>query len=208
VSKFRFHKLLTHEGIPSDNFYAMPLIRDGNNSWETLCGKEIYRNPWIVLTEYQVLRPDGESGIYGVVAFQNKAIGILPVDAEGRVALVGQWRFPLGCYSWEIPEGGGPLGTDYLEAARRELMEETGLHASSWDFLMRMHLSNSVTDEEALIYVATGLTQGQAKPEGSEDISLAWVTLQEALELIREGRITDSMTVAALQAWALRKLNK
>jgi len=183
-------------------------LKDGKNSWQTQEANEVYRNPWIALTEYKVLRPDGQPGIYGVVAFANQAIGIVAVDAEGRIALVGQWRYPLGAYSWEIPEGGGPVGTDPLEAARRELQEETGLRADSWEPLLRMHLSNSVTDEEALIYVASGLTQGQAQPEGTEDLSIAWVTLEEALELIQEGRITDAMSVAALQAWALQLLRK
>lgn len=186
----------------------MNSLKIGKNAWQTLDAHEIYRNPWIALTEYKVVRPDGQPGIYGVVAFANKAIGIVAVDAEGRIALVGQWRYPLGAYSWEIPEGGGPVETNPLEAARRELEEETGLQAESWEPLLRMHLSNSVTDEEALIYLATDLTHGQAQPEGTEDLSIAWVTLEEALELIQEGHITDSMSVAALQAFALRLLKK
>lgn len=181
----------------------MDSLIDGKNTWQTLGSKEIYRNSWIRLTEYSVLRPDGQPGIYGVVAFQNLAIGIVAVDKEGRIALVGQWRYPLQSYSWEIPEGGGPIGTDPLASARRELEEETGLQANHWELMLRMHLSNSVTDEEALIYLARDLTQGEAKPEGSEDITIAWVTLPEALTMIKDGRITDSMTVAALQAWAL-----
>src|SRR5690606_11769102 len=125
--------------------------------------------PWISVTQYDVLNPAGKPGIYGVVSFKNKAIGVLPLDEHNNTWLVGQWRYPLKQYSWEIPEGGGPMGEDPLEAAKRELKEETGLVASSYTEIARMHTSNSVSDEEAILYIARNLVQSEAEPEESED---------------------------------------
>ena len=107
----------------------------------------VYENPWIRVREDQVLRPDGLPGIYGVVEFKNRAVGVLPVEADGSVWLVGQYRYPVGAYSWEIPEGGGPMSEDPEATARRELREETGLTAGKIELLTTAHLSNSVSDE-------------------------------------------------------------
>ncbi len=168
------------------------------NPWTTLAAREIYDNPWIRVTEHDVLNPAGRPGIYGVVKFKNRAIGIIPVDDEGYTWLVGQYRFPLGAYSWEIPEGGGPLDEDPLTAARRELAEETGLTAARWELLLEMHLSNSVSDEHALIYLARDLTPGPADPDETEQLTVRRLPLDEAVEMVLRGEITDAMSVAGL----------
>lgn len=169
-----------------------------DNPWTTLKRKEIYDNNWINVNEHQVINPSGGRGIYGVVHFKNLAIGILPLDEDNNTWLVGQYRYPLQAYSWEIPEGGGPLGLDPLDGAKRELLEETGLTATDWTELQRMHLSNSVSDELAIIYVARGLTLGVAAPEETEDLQLRKLPFEEAYQMVLDGIITDSMSVAAI----------
>jgi len=125
------------------------------------------------------------------------------LDQEQRVLLVGQYRYTLGCYSWEIPEGGAPPGEDPLEAARRELLEETGYRASEWRLLLRSHLSNSVSDEDAYVYLATGLHAGSARPEPTEQLQVEWLPFDQALGMALDGRITDSMSLLGLQRLAL-----
>lgn len=170
-----------------------------DNPWQTIQEKRMYDNPWICVDEHDVINPSGNPGIYGVVHFKNIAIGIIPVDEEGYTWLVGQYRYPLQAYSWEIIEGGGPIGIDPLESAKRELLEETGMTAEHWELIIpKMHLSNSVTDEYAMIYVAKGLTQGTAQPTDTEDLTLQRVPLVDAIEKVRSGDITDSMSVAGL----------
>ncbi|KQN38129.1 DNA mismatch repair protein MutT [Pedobacter sp. Leaf41] len=168
------------------------------NPWKTLESNLKYDNNWISVTEHQVINPSGGKGIYGEVHFKNLAIGILPLDEDYNTWLVGQYRFPLKAYSWEIPEGGGPLGEDPLESARRELLEETGMSASNWKEIQRMHLSNSVSDELSIIYVATGLIQGIAMPEETEELVVKKVPFDEAFEMVMKNEITDSMSVAAI----------
>ncbi|MDF3078059.1 MAG: mismatch repair protein MutT [Sphingobacteriaceae bacterium] len=168
------------------------------NPWQVLSTEEKYDNPWINVTEYQVINPSGGRGIYGKIHYKNHALGILPLDDEMNVWLVGQYRFVLDQYSWEIPEGGGPFGIDPLESAKRELLEETGLTAQKWSLLQTMHLSNSVGNEFARIYLAQGLKQGEAEPEETEDLQLKKVPFEEAYQMALDGRITDSMAVASL----------
>lgn len=176
------------------------------NPW-TILDKEIkYDNPWIKLTEYQVINPGGGKGIYGEVHFKNLAIGVVALDAENNIYLVGQYRFPLRQYSWEIPEGGGPLGSEPLESAKRELLEETGLQAENWEKLLEMHLSNSVSDEFGIVYVASGLTQHEAIPEETEDLQIKKLPFDVAYNWIEQGIITDSLTVAALLKMKLRMI--
>ncbi len=167
------------------------------NPWTTLSSRLVYDNPWIGVREDAVVHPDGERGIYGVVHFKNRAIGVLAVEG-GEVYLVGQYRYPLGRYSWEIPEGGCSEGEAPLDAARRELEEETGLRAATWRRLGEAHLSNSATDELAIWYIATDLTQGQTRPEGSEQLRVRRVPLAEALRMALAGEITDSVSLLAL----------
>ncbi len=175
------------------------LKKEIKNPWTTLSGEEKYDNPWINVTEYKVINPGGGNGIYGKVHFKNKAIGVIPIDNEGNTWLVGQYRYPLNEYSWEIPEGGGPLGTDPLEAAKRELKEETGFTAKRWTRLCRLHTSNSVTDEEGFLFLAEDLVSGTSELEETEaDLAVKKIPLKEAVEMVVRGEITDSMSMIGL----------
>lgn len=175
------------------------------NPWTTLSTRVAYENPWIRVEHHDVLNPAGKKGIYGLVRFQNLAVGVVPVDEEGYTWLVGQYRYALNRYSWEIPEGGCPVGTDPLDTARRELAEETGLRADNWTRLLDFHLSNSVTDEFGVAYLATGLTLGPAAPEETEELALRRLPLSEAIAMVLNGEITDAVSVMALQRVALLK---
>ena len=168
------------------------------NPWTITSEKHIYTNPWISLTEYQVLNPSGNPGIYGKVHFKNLAIGIVTLDEDLNTYLVGQYRFPLDQYSWEITEGGGLLGIDPVESAKRELLEETGLKASEWIEIQRLHLSNSVSDELSILYLARGLEQFEAEPEDTEQLVVNKVPFEQAYQMVCEGRITDAMSVAGI----------
>jgi ADP-ribose pyrophosphatase len=168
------------------------------NPWKITAEKEVYDNPWIKLTEYQVINPSGNPGIYGKIHFKNYAIGVLPLDDDLNTYLVGQYRFPLGQYSWEMPEGGGPLGIDPLDSAKRELLEETGLKADTWIEIQRLHLSNSVSDELSILYLARGLQQFDAEPEDTEQLIVKKLPFETVYQMVCNGEITDSMTVAAV----------
>ena len=175
-------------------------LRPHGTPWRRGPARQVYDNPWISLTEYDATAPTGAPALYGLVGFKNLAIAVLPLHDDGDVTLVGQHRFPAGDYSWEIPEGGGALEVDPLESARRELREETGLVADHWREVLRMQLSNSVTDERAVGYLATGLEQADASAHGddTEDIALARVPFREALDAAMAGWIEDALTVAML----------
>ncbi|PJJ83731.1 NUDIX domain-containing protein [Mucilaginibacter auburnensis] len=168
------------------------------NPWQILSEQNVYDNKWINVTEYQVINPSGNPGIYGKVHFKNRAIGVLPLDADMNTYLVGQYRFVLNQYSWEMPEGGGPLNEEPIDAAKRELLEETGLKARNWTELQRMHLSNSVSDEFAIIYLATGLEQFEPEPEDTEQLITRKIAFDEVYNMVCNAKITDSMTVAAV----------
>jgi 8-oxo-dGTP pyrophosphatase MutT (NUDIX family) len=173
-------------------------MNEQNNPWKTLGQKEVYDNKWIQVTEYDVLNPSGGKGIYGKVHFKNYAIGIIPLDEEMNTYLVGQYRYVLSQYSWEIPEGGGPRGIDILESAKRELKEETGLVANEWTKILDIHLSNSVSDEYGTIFLARELLQEDAAPEETEDLVVKKVPFEEAYQMVENGVITDSLAVAAI----------
>ncbi|MGD8485446.1 MAG: NUDIX hydrolase [Chloroflexota bacterium] len=167
-----------------------------------------YRNPWLTVWHDEVTRPDGEPGIYGVVHFRNTAVGVVAIDDQDRVAMVGQHRYAFDTYHWEIPEGGSPLDEDSLEGAKRELLEETGLSASDWREIGRWELSNSVTDETAVAYLATGLAHGPAVPDPEEQLEFRWMPFYEVMDRIARGQITDALTVLPLQALALERVRR
>lgn len=173
--------------------------------WQKHTSKIIYENPWMVVREDEVTNPGGGKNLYGHVQFKNVAVAVLPLDQDGCTRLVGQARYTLNQYSWELPMGGAPLDEDPLAAARRELREETGLTASSWREILRLHLSNSITDELGIVYVATGLSQGESAPEETEDLEVRVVPLDEAIEMARKGQITDALSAAALFRIALEQ---
>ncbi|MBL0884512.1 MAG: NUDIX hydrolase [Chitinophagaceae bacterium] len=177
-----------------------------NNPWTIINEKKVYDNKWINVTEYAVINPSGGEGIYGKVHFKNVAVGIVALDDHEQLWLVGQYRFTLNQYSWEIPEGGSPIGTDPLVSAQRELKEETGVSASNWKHLLTMHLSNSVSDELAVIYLATGLAEGKAEPEDTEELHTKQILLEEAWQMVENGIITDVMSVAAITKIKLMKV--
>jgi 8-oxo-dGTP pyrophosphatase MutT (NUDIX family) len=173
--------------------------KNDENPWTTLSGKEKYDNRWINVTEYQVINPGGGRGIYGKVHFKNKAIGVIPVDHDGNTWLVGQFRYTLNEFHWEIPEGGAPLNESPLEAAKRELKEETGLIAKKWSQVARLHTSNSVTDEEGFVFLAEDLELGENQLEETEaDLKVLKLPLKQAIEMVKQGKITDSMSMIGL----------
>ena len=169
------------------------------NPWTTLSEQTKYDNPWITVTEFQVINPSGGRGIYGKVHFKNKAIGIIPVDNDLNTWLVGQYRYTLNAWHWEIPEGGGPLNESPLISAQRELQEETGLIAHRWTEIVNLHTSNSVTDEEGHIFLAQDLEAGASSLEETEAGLKVWkLPLKDALQMVLDGKITDSMSIIAL----------
>ncbi|MEM9739047.1 MAG: NUDIX hydrolase [Pseudomonadota bacterium] len=176
---------------------------EANGPWAVRTREVRYDNPWLRLEHSTVVHPDGSDGIYGVVRFKNLAIGVLPVFEDGTVPLVGQHRFPLNRYSWELPEGGGPLSTTPLDAAKRELIEETGYSAAHWAPLIEFDVSNSVTDEQSVCFLAWGLSSGPSAPEASEDLSHKRVAFSDLVAQCLDGQIRDGLTlVMALSAEA------
>lgn len=172
--------------------------RRPRGGWQTHGVRRVYENPWIKVDEHEVTTPGGSPGIYGVVSLRTIALGIVPVDEEGRTVLVGQYRYPLDAFSWEIPEGGGNPAVPPQESAARELAEETGLRAGQWHEFLELHTSNCVTDERGLVYLAWDLKQGRAAPEDTEELTLRRLPLAEAIEMASRGEITDAMSIAAL----------
>lgn len=168
--------------------------------WTAGTARAVYENPWISVTEYEATAPTGRPALYGVVSFKNLAMAILPIHDDGTVTLVGQHRFAHRDYSWEIPEGGGPIGDDPLASAKRELAEETGLQAAEWREVMRTQLSNSVTDETAIGYLATGLSAAASghQADETEALTVIRVPFREALDAALAGHLPDMLTVAML----------
>ena len=177
-------------------------------SWKQLHSRTVYENPWMAVREDHVVNPGGGKNHYGYVHFKNRAIAILPLDDDGNTWLVGQQRYTLGAYSWELPMGGAPLDEPPLDAAKRELREETGLTATQWSEVMRLHTSNSITDEVGIVYIAEGLTQGETEFEETEDLEIRKLPLADAVQLVNDGEITDAISVAAiLRIAALRRVS-
>jgi 8-oxo-dGTP pyrophosphatase MutT (NUDIX family) len=172
-------------------------MNETKNPWQVTGQKDIYDNPWIHLTEYDVINPSGKKGIYGKVHFKNVAIGIVPLDENMNTYLVGQYRFTINEYSWEIPEGGA-LNEEPLVAAQRELLEETGLKAERWQQIREMYLSNSVTDEYCYIFIATGLSQHNSMPEETEQLAIKKLPFLEVYDMVMNGKIKDALTISAI----------
>jgi ADP-ribose pyrophosphatase len=178
-------------------------MNEAKNPWTVVSRAAVYENPWIRVDHHEVLNPAGKPGVYGTVHFKNHAIGVVPIDESGNVILIGQYRFPLGAYSWEIPEGGGSAGTTILESAQRELREECGVTAGSWLEIVGIDLSNSVTDESGSAFLAWDLSHGTAQPDDSEQLQVVRVPFREALSRVKRGEIRDSLSVAAILRVAL-----
>jgi 8-oxo-dGTP pyrophosphatase MutT (NUDIX family) len=190
------------EAQPAE-FPGAPVV---TGPWTRRARSVAYENPWVTVWHDDVTRPDGQPGIYGVVHFRNAAVGIVALDEDDRLLLVGQHRYTLNAYSWEIPEGGVGPDENPVEGARRELREETGVEAAEWAELARYDLSNSVTDEGGVVFLATALTEGPADPEPTEDLAIRWVPFAEALAMTIDGRITDAISIIGIQRVALARL--
>jgi 8-oxo-dGTP pyrophosphatase MutT (NUDIX family) len=168
------------------------------NPWKILNKHDVYETPWIKVTHHDVLNPAGHEGVYGTVHFKNYAIGILVLDEQYNTWIVGQYRFPMKMYTWEIPEGGGKVGGNPLDAAKRELLEEVGIEANHWRFIQHMQLSNSASDEVAFLYLAQNLTYHQPKPDDDEALQQQKIPFEALYQKVKSGEITDSLTVAAV----------
>ena len=170
-------------------------------SWKKLSSKTIYDNPWITVFEDQVINPGGGRSDYGVVHFKNTAVAIVPLDGEGNTWLVGQERYTLGQFSWELPMGGAPADEEPIAAARRELKEEAGLTAKRWSQILRLHTSNSITDEEGIVFVAEDLHEGEPAFDETEDLRIRKLPLSEALAMIERGEIQDAKSIVGILRW-------
>jgi 8-oxo-dGTP pyrophosphatase MutT (NUDIX family) len=174
-------------------------------SWKRLTRRTVFENPWMAVREDKVINPGGGENLYGHVHFKNRAVAIVPIDAHDHTWLVGQQRYTLDAYSWELPMGGAPLEEPPLAAAKRELKEETGLSAEHWSEFMQLHTSNSITDEAGIVYIASGLTEGETEFEETEDLAIRRLPIDEAVAMATDGRITDAISVAALVAIGLKR---
>lgn len=178
-----------------------------DNPWKTLSSELKYDNQWISVTEHKVINPAGNNGIYGVLHYKNKATAVIPLDEDNNTWIVGQYRYPLHCYEWEIPEGGSPEGEDPEETANRELEEETGFRASHMQLILEMQLSNSVSDEISYSYVARGLTFIGLSPEETEKLQVRKLPFEEVFQMAMRGEIKDALSVASIFKLKLMMIN-
>lgn len=176
------------------------------NPWKLLQREVKYENPWIRVEEDQVIHPGGRQGIYGTVNFHNQAVGVIALDDDNHIYLVGQYRYPLDEYHWEIPMGGCPKDESPLACAKRELIEETGLTAKTWQSLGEYHISNSITDEVGHLFFCQDLHQGEAQPEDTEVLAIRKQPFEAALTAALNGEITDALSVIAIQKVRLLNL--
>lgn len=179
-----------------------------DNPWTTLTGETVYESPWISVSKHDVINPSGKDGVYSVVHFKNVAVGIIPLDEEYNTYIVGQYRYPIDQYSWEIVEGGSPKGTDPLDSAKRELHEEAGISAKKWTKIQELHLSNSATDEFGILYIAQDLSFHESEPEDTEKLEVRKVSIDELYRMVLDGKVTDSLSVIAALRLKLMMDNK
>ena len=179
-------------------FFKSKLMNKHKNPWQTLSKETKYENPWIKVVENKVINPKGGDGIYGVVHFKNIAVAIVPIDEEGNTYLIGQYRYTLDSFEWEIPMGGGKKENDTLASAKRELLEETGIVAKSWQNILETQVSNSVSDEVSITYLALDLSYEQAMPEETEELYIKKLPIQEAIKMAIQGEIRDVISIASL----------
>ncbi|MFZ1686767.1 MAG: NUDIX hydrolase [Flavobacteriales bacterium] len=166
--------------------------------WTKLKEEEVYASPWITVSKHDIIDPGGKPGTYSVVHFRSIAVGVVALDDELNTWIVGQYRYPTRSYGWEIPEGGSPRDIPPLDGAKRELREEAGIVAERWTEILRMDLSNSASDEHAILYVARGLTFHEPEPDHNEELTLRKLHFNELYAMVQNGEITDSLTVAAV----------
>lgn len=177
--------------------------------WQDHGSRTVYDNPWLALTEHEATAPTGLAATYGVLRPKNVAVGVLPLHSDGTVTLVGQSRFALMNYSWEMPEGGAPFDEAPLDGAKRELAEEAGLSARIWREVLRMELSNSMTDERAIAWLAWDLVEVPVDPDPTEVIATVRVPFMTLMAEIDRGAVRDAFTVAtALRAYHLVRENR
>ncbi|CAG5080600.1 NUDIX domain-containing protein [Parvicella tangerina] len=168
------------------------------NPWQTKNKETRYETPWIKVTHHDVITPGGSEGIYGCIHFKNLAVGIIPLDEHLNTWIVGQYRYPIQRYTWEIPEGGCPIGTTPLDTAKRELQEEVGILAKSWKLIQELDLSDSASDEISYCYLAQDLTLGEPCQDDNEDITIRKLPFQQLFEMTEQGEIRDAISVAAI----------
>lgn len=174
------------------------MVDENKNPWTINKSEKVYENPWIAVEHNEVTTPTGSQGVYGIVSFKHKAVGILTLDHELNTFLVGQYRLPLKKYSWEIPEGGCEKGENALDSAKRELSEECGVQANKWTEIQQFALSNSVSDETGTIFLAQDLQLSVAHPDDNEELVCKKIPFAKALEMVMAGEITDSISIMAI----------
>lgn len=175
-------------------------MESADNPWQTLSTQLEFENDFFAVTTHETIAPDGARPIYGKISFKNRAVAVIPLDEEQHTWLVGQWRYTLGEYSWELPMGGSPASESPLESAQRELKEETGLRAANWEQILKLHTSNSVTDEVGYVFLARGLEHGTPEFDATEALEIQRLPLTAAIAMALDGRITDAISVAGLLA--------
>ena len=192
--------IIIHNDLQFANFEKNLLMdkKEHSNPWTTLNSEKVHESAWISVKKHDILNPNGTPGNYSTIHFKNLAIGILPLDKDNNTWIVGQYRYPIDQYTWEIPEGGGQLDVAPLDTAKRELSEETGISANKWTKIQEMHLSNSASDEFCILYIAQDLSFGESHPDEEEELVIKKLPFDELYTMVQNGDIKDSLTVAAV----------